>query len=277
MDVCVIVVPYDSGAYIARMGCGPQRLLEAALEPLLRRLGHTMFVDHIQTSGFATEISTTFDLCAMVAQRVRECVRTNVFHLLLSGNCNIAIGAVAGCGCDTTGVAWFDAHGESHTPETTESGFLDGMGISTMTGQCWRTIAGRIPRFFPVPGERVLLIGSRDVEPQECVLLDRVGVRRVSTIEEVGSAVEPMSREIDGVYVHLDLDVLDPSDAIANQWTSVAGLTVETLKRAVQEISSRTTLKGFGIGSYDPRCDVNLNALSAAAAVAESVLSAGER
>jgi arginase len=277
MDVCVIVVPYDSGMYAARMGCGPQRLLEAALEPLLRRLGHTTFVDHIQTSGFAAEISTTFDLCAMVAQRVRECVRTNVFPLLLSGNCNMAIGAVAGCGCETTAVAWFDAHGESHTPETTESGFLDGMGISTLTGQCWRTIAGRIPRFSPVPGARVLLIGSRDVEPQECVLLDRVGVRRLSTVEEVGSAVESMSREIEGVYVHLDVDVLDPTVATANQWTPVGGLTVETLEKAVQEISSRTTLKGFGIGSYDPRCDVNLHALSAAAAVAESVLAAGER
>jgi len=237
-----------------------------------------MFVDYVRVSGrFGTEISTTFDLCALVANRVHQCLRTNVFPILLSGNCNICIGAVAGCGCATTGVAWFDAHGESHSPETTESGFLDGMGISTVTGQCWRTIAGRIPRFSPVPGKRVLLIGSRDVEPQECVLLDRAGVRRVSTIEEVGSAVESMSREIEGVYVHLDVDVLDPSDAIANQWTPVGGLTVETLKKAVQEISSRTTLKGFGIGSYDPRCDGNLHALSAAAAVAESVLGAGER
>jgi arginase len=278
MDVCVIVVPYDSGIYDARMGCGPERLLQAALQPLLMRLGHTTFVDRIRVSGrFGMEISATFDLCSLVADRVHQCLRTDVFPLLLSGNCNIAIGAVAGCGCETTGVAWFDAHGESHSPETTESGFLDGMGISTMTGQCWRRIAGRIPRFSPVPGEHVLLIGSRDVEPQECALLDRVGVRRVSTIEAAGSAVEAMSREIDGVYMHLDLDVLDPAEATANQWTVAEGLTVETLKKAVKEIRSRAKLKGFGIGSYNPEFDGDLNALRAASSVAESILADGDR
>jgi arginase len=276
MNVCVIVVPYDSGIYGARMGCGPERLLEAALRPLLRRLGHTMLVDRIRASSrFATEISTTFDLCSLVANRVHQCLQTGVFPLLLSGNCNIGIGAVAGCGCDTTGVAWFDAHGESHTPETTESGFLDGMGISTMTGQCWRRIAGGIQRFSPVPGDRVLLIGSRDVEPDECALLDRVGVRRISQIEDVGSAVESMSRKIDGVYIHLDLDVLDPAEATANQWTPAGGLTVETLKKAVREIMSGAKLKGFGIGSYDPECDGDLNALRAASAVAETILADG--
>ena len=40
-----------------------------------------------------------------------------------------------------------------------------------------------------------------------------------------------MSREIDGVYVHLDLDVLDPAEATANQWTPAGGLTVEMLKK----------------------------------------------
>jgi len=276
MDVCAIVVPYDSGTCDARMGCGPDRLLEGALQPLLKRLGHTVRVDHIRvSSGFKTEISTTFDLCALVAGRVHECLQTGVFPLILSGNCNVAIGAVAGCGCDTTGVAWFDAHGEAHTPETTESGFLDGMGISTMTGQCWRRIAGRIPRFSPVPGGRVLLIGARDVEPDEYALLDRVGVRRTSQIEGVGSHVESMSREVDGLYMHIDLDVLDPGEATANQWTPPGGLTVAMLTTAVHAIRSRATLKGFGIGSYDPACDGNLNALRAAAAVAEAILADG--
>lgn len=278
MDVCVIVVPYDSGLYDVRMGCGPQRLLDAALKPLLMRLGHTTFVDHIRVSRrFTTEISTTFELCSLVANRVHQCLRTNVFPLLLSGNCNIAVGAVAGCGCETTGVAWFDAHGESHTPETTESGFLDGMGISIMTGQCWHRIAGRISRFSPVPGTRVLLIGSRDVEPSECALLDRVGVRRISQIEAVGSAVESISGEVDGVYVHLDLDVLDSAEATANRWTPRGGLTVETLKKGVKDIRRRARLKGYGIGSYDPECDVDRNALRAASAVAESILADGDQ
>jgi arginase family enzyme len=72
---------------------------------------------------------------------------------------------------------------------------------------------------------------------------------------------------------HLDLDVLDPTEATANQWTPPGGFTVETLREAVKAIQSRVRVKGFGIGSYDPECDRNLNALKAACAVAESVLS----
>jgi arginase len=274
--VCVIVVPYDSGLYRARMGCGPERLLESGLKPLLARLGHTPVVETVRVSGrYTPEISTTFELCSLVAQRVHECLHANNFPLVLSGNCDISVGAVAGCGCKTTGVAWFDAHGESHTPETTESGFLDGMGLSILTGQCWRGMAGRIPGFSAVAGEQVLLIGSRDVEPQEHTLQDRVGIRRVSAVEDVRSAIESMSRKVDGVYIHLDLDVLDPREATANQWTPPDGLTVETLREAVKAIQSYTDIKGFGIGSYDPECDRDLNALQAACAVAESVLSNG--
>src|SRR5438067_6985047 len=131
MDICVIMVPYDSGFYRARIGCGPERLFESGLKPLLGRLGHKLIVEEIRVSGPHTaEISTAFELCRSVANRVHQCLEANIFPLLLSGNCNTAIGAVAGCGSERTGVAWFDAHGESTTPETTESGFLDGMGIS---------------------------------------------------------------------------------------------------------------------------------------------------
>lgn len=273
MDVSAIVVPYDSGRADARMGRGPQRLLEAAIGPQLTRLGHTITIDHVRASaGFTTEITTTFELCARVADRVHDSLRTNAFPLVVSGNCDICVGAVAGCGCATTGVVWFDAHGESHSPDTTESGFLDGMGIGILTGQCWRHIAGRIPRFSPVPGAHVLLVGSRDVEPAEDALLDRVGVRRIASVEDVGSAVERLSGVVDGVYVHLDLDVLDPAEATANQWTPRGGLTVDALKTAVAAVRRHAPIKGFGIGSYDPDCDGNGNALRAAAGVAALIL-----
>lgn len=273
MDICVIMVPYDSGLYRARMGCGPERLFESGLKPLLVGQGHKLIVEEIKVSGPHTaEIATTFELCRSVATRVHQCLQDNIFPLLLSGNCAISIGAIAGCGSEKTGVAWFDAHGESTTPETTESGFLDGMGISVLIGQCWRKLAHRIPNFLPVSGKHVLLIGSRDVEPEESQLLDRMGVHRVTELEDLRCKVESISRTIDGVYLHLDLDVLDPREAIANQWTPPGGFSVEILKEAVKEIQRHTQVKGFGIASYDPEWDRNQNALKAACAVAESIL-----
>jgi arginase len=272
MDICAIIVPYDSGLYRARMGRGPERHFESGLKPLVERLGYGLTVEEIKVDDAHTaEIATTFELCRRVAMRVRHSLEANVFPLVLSGNCDIAIGAISGCGTESTGVVWFDAHGEATTPETTETGFLDGMGISILTGQCWGKLAQRIPNFSPVPGNRVLLIGSRHVQPEEIELLSRTGVRRAARAEDWQHKIESISREVDGVYVHVDLDVLDPEEAVANQWTSPNGLTVGMLTEGVREIKRHARVKGFGIGSYDPACDRNGDALRAACAVAESI------
>ena len=93
-----------------------------------------------------------------------------------------------------------------------------------------------------------------------------------SNDDDLQSVVGPLSREVDGVYVHIDLDVLDPNEAIANQWMSPGGFTVETLVDAIREIQRHARVKGFGIGSYDPGCDRDGNAMKAACTVAESIL-----
>src|SRR5437899_1934934 len=120
------------------------------------------------------------------------------------------------------------------------------------------------------------LIGSRDVERAEVDLLDRMGVHRVADLEGVHARIEAMSKSIDGVYIHVDLDVLDPNEAVANRWTPPGGLTVEKLTKALREIRRHAQVKGLGIGSYDPALDVDQNALKAACAVAGSILGAAE-
>jgi arginase len=205
---------------------------------------------------FPAEIKMAFAVCAAVAERVRESIAARRFPLVLSGNCNVAVGTVAGCGCGSTDVVWFDAHGEATTPETTTSGFLDGMGISILTGRCWRTIAQSIPGFEPMAGERIALLGARDLEPAEEALLAEVGVRR-----ELGRMGE--------VYAHFDLDALDPSEAVWNQWAPPGGLTAEAVCGSVRRLSIRAA----GFASYDPQTDAGGRAVRAAAAILEAVLS----
>ena len=271
--MCILTVAYDSGHYRARMGRGPEHLFESGLKPLLSRLGHNFKREEITVSdSYPAEIKTAFALCRAVADRVRANQSDGYFPLVLSGNCNTAVGAISGCGCQNTGVVWFDAHGESTTPDTTSSGFLDGMGISILTGQCWRRLALTIPGFDPVPGKRILLVGSRDLETDEIALLNRVGVTRVVGTEDQGLQVALLAQQVNGVYLHFDLDVLDPSEAIANQWTPNGGLTIEAIKHVVESVQRNTKIKGFGIASYDPELDCDGRALGAAMSVAELLL-----
>ena len=191
---------------------------------------------------------------------------------MLSGNCDIAVGGISGCGTEDTSVAWFDAHGEANTPETTTSGFLDGMGIAILTGQCWRTLAGHIPGFHPVPGNRVLLIGSRDVEHEEQRLLSQVGVQRIQSPNEVSIVASGLRQETNGCYFHFDLDVLNPKEATVNQWTPPGGMTLDEVLQVADSIRARLPVKGFGFGSYDPAADENGYGLKAAVAITQLLL-----
>jgi arginase len=275
VKVSVLMVPYDSGHCRARMARGPERIMQLGLRPWLSSLGHQLFSEEILTSDpYPAEIKTAFALCGQVAERVRSLRSQGYFPVVLSGNCNTAVGTISGCGCRNTAVVWFDAHGESTTPETTTSGFLDGMAIAILSGQCWRRLALTIPGFEAVSARRITLVGSRDIEPEESTLLDRIGVTRVTAIADLKVRLEAVARSCDGVYVHVDLDVLDREVAVANQWASGSGLSVETLIEAVKLIQGHATIKALGIASYDPEYDTDDRALSASTSIMRSVLMA---
>lgn len=271
--VRVLLLPYDSGHLRKRMGLGPERIYESGLKALFRRLGAHVDCEEITLdAAYPAEISAAFQLSRKLAERVKECRESGIFPIVLSGNCNVALGTVSGCRTRDTGIVWFDAHGEATTPETTTSGFLDGMGISILTGKCWRTLAESIPGFAPLPGKRIVLLGARDLEPAECTLLESLGVRQLATPEQLGEYLSTPALGFDQIYVHVDLDVLDPAVAIANQWSHPGGITVETLTGAIREIRRRVAISALGIASYDPAVDREGRALAAAVAVTESVL-----
>ena len=251
----------------------PERLWQA-IEPLLTRRGHATRAEVIALSdGFLTEIATTFSVARAISERVHACRREGWMPLVLSGNCNASLGTVSGCGCATTGVVWFDAHGEATTPDTTRSGFLDGMGISMLAGQSWHHLARSVPGFTPVAGQQVVLVGARDVEPDEADLLRRVGVQRVSRAEDLAPALAPLQAhaQIDGVYLHLDLDVLDPQDATANQWAPPGGLRIASIGRALAEVRKMLPIKALGVASYSPDIDQDGRGLRAALTMIEAI------
>ena len=99
--------------------------------------------------SFRAEIQTAFELYRQLAERVCAARREGRFPLVLSDNCGSGIGTVAGVGTARLGVIWFDGHGDFNTPETTASGFLDGMGLAVVAGLCWKTLAASVPHFSP--------------------------------------------------------------------------------------------------------------------------------
>lgn len=215
MQVTLLELPYDSGWAHRRMGAGPQHLLEHGLEQDLRDQ-HDLDVQQLQSSGeFSTEIHTSFALYRQLAQQVRAARQQSRYPLTLAGNCGAALGMTASLQDGALGVIWLDAHGDFHTPETTSSGFLDGMALATLTGRSWPTLAAAIPGFRAVLPQRVVHVGGQAMDDPEREAMETVGVHRVGarSIHDHGAAAA-----LEGGLRALQVRVPDAAGHLGSGW-----------------------------------------------------------
>ena len=74
------------------------------------------------------------------------------------------------------------------------------------------------------------------------------------------------------VYLHLDLDVLDPLKVgQANEFATEGGLDLEELLTALRMVRGRFDVVAVGIASYDPTFDADGRVLRTAIASASSL------
>jgi arginase family enzyme len=135
-------------------------------------------------------------------------------------------------------VLWLDAHGDFNTPETTPSGFLGGMCLAAA---CGRWNAGFEPSVEPA---RVLMCGVRDLDAGERVLLETAGVPTARP-SEVAEALRD-----EEVYIHLDLDVLDP-DVLPSQFPVPHGLSDTGLRTLLGELRRSASVVGLEITAFE--------------------------
>ncbi len=276
MRVHVIAVPYDTARHRWRMGAGPEHLLASGLEARLRGRGHTVTSAVVQPArSEPAEIATAFDLMARVADEVRGAAERGAFPLVLSGNCNTAPGTLAGLTPRKRAVLWFDAHGDANTPETTTTGFLDGTGLAAAMGWCWNGMTRQIPGFAPVDPSQVVLLGARDLDPDEAALIERGGVRRLLPADVTGGALDAALSSLPAdcvAYVHCDLDVLDPSEGRANPFPVAGGLDLTGLERAIAAIGRARPIAAAAVTAYAPQYDGDGRIAAAALRLVDAII-----
>jgi arginase len=282
MDVQLFLVPYDTARRGFRCGAGPEHLVNAGLVDRLQAGGHrvvgTQLIEDDPAQSPA-EIRTAFELMRRLATAVRNARAAGHFPLILSGNCNVAgVGALSGLTPAARSVFWFDAHGESNTPDTTGSGFLDGMGLSINLGWCWRALAASVPGFQPAPVEATFLLGARDLDPLEAALLfdSRVNLIPASRLSALPDLLATAGLRQTVAYLHLDPDVFDPdSVGHGNDHPAPGGISEAQLQSAIAEIRGRVPLGAATIASYDPQADQTQAVCRAVFAAVDALLTPG--
>jgi len=146
------------------------------------------------------------ELYTVVAGAVAAAVDDGGCPVVISGDCTTALGTMRGlqqAGLNP-GIVWIDAHGDVQTLETTTSGYLGGLPLRLLAGYRPELIADRLS-LRPVPEERVVLAGARDLDPPEAEYLARARIRQAAL--DGLAAVLPAGP----LHVHVDLDIIDPA------------------------------------------------------------------
>ena len=264
-DIRLLSVPYELGGLRVGVGRGPEHLLESGAEAALGKHGAGVRSENIQLrddrrdqSG-DSEANAGFDLIRQVSEWVRAAIDDGAFPVLLSGSCFNGVGMAAGLRDASRGVVWFDAHGDFNTPETAVDGYFDGMGLAILTGGAWQGLNSEGPN-APVPETAVVLAGARSFDPPEEVRLKQSRVHHLP-VEEIDSddavvrALESLEPPATGIYLHLDLDVLDVEEAPVNIYSVDGGLSAAQLQAQVRSLMAESPVRAFSLTAYDPGCD----------------------
>lgn len=142
-------------------------------------------------------------------------------------------------------VLWFDAQPDLQDPTTSPTGAASGMALRHALGEGVRDLAS----LYPVDPARVLLVGTRDADAEEQDAMSELSIE-TSHVSEVHTwlAASGATR----LYIHIDLDVLDPSEFSSVHSSVPFGLTVAELTATIRAAVSAIPLAGAAICEFAP-------------------------
>ncbi len=285
MQIDIIGVPIDLGADRRGVDMGPSAIRYAHLQKKLEDLGYTVNDEGNVEVPIAEMCSITnpklkyVDCIIPMSRRVSGAVSTSIqagnFPLVIGGDHSLSIGSVRGAARNRKlGVIWLDAHADFNTAETTPSGNIHGMSLAILCGLGDKSLVQLWDEPVPViDPKNIAIIGARDLDEGEKKNLQNAGamVQGMEQIDRYGmvacleKAIERVSRDVDGIYLSLDLDSLDPEHAPGVGTPVPAGLTQREAHLACEMIGETGKLLGMDIVEVNPILDIqNRTALLAA-------------
>jgi arginase len=260
----LILVPYMVGDERHPSAKGPE-LLAAAMDASIA----VKRVD--RGEPFRDSASASRAVNMRVAQAAREAVAADQLPVVLAGSCDVCMGVLGGFEHARCGVVWFDAHADFNTPESTASGFFAGMSLAVITGHCYGNLWAQIGDSTPVLEEATTLVGVRDLSPPaERERLERSAIRAVPPGSDALPALDELAARVHEVYVHVDLDALDPEVAPGIVDDPVpGGLSLEEMDAAVRGLTERFRIRAAAVTTYNPELDRDDKTLAAALRIVE--------
>lgn len=233
-------------------------------------------------SPYAKRIEGVIAMYDKVSKSVCKTIQADGFPVVLSGDHSTAGGTVTGIKMAhpdaRLGMIWIDAHADLHTPYTTPSGNLHGMPIAAVinednleckihdpdkkTIEHWNVLkhAGNMGR--KVLPEDIVFISLRDFEKEEDYLIQKYGMKVITTTEIRRKGAEQIARAVlrhlkacDLIYVSFDVDSLDPSVSRGTGTPARHGLKEQEAEDLISKLMRYRKICCFEITEVNPTLD----------------------
>ena len=206
--------------------------------------------------------------------------------LILGGDCTAHAGAMAGLRRAHPGrrlaIAWFDAHGDFNTPDTTPSGNVWGMPFAMLCGRGDPDLvtAADGPS---VDESHAALLGGQVLDEAESRTIAASRIAQFGAgmlgmpagIAALAGWAAAVGREVDAIYVAFDLDCLDASGRWAVTMPETGGLSLPTALAAVRTLAAAIPVVGFGATAVTLANGDGPKTVDAIAQLAEAAFAAG--
>lgn len=282
-SVSVIQMPYTGARNVAELSDNPGYLYRHGITDSIQALGFTLASDRTVALTEADEREYgewhRVGLAnGHLADMVAENWRSEILTVGLLANCTSVIGMLGGLqqsGAEgepvDVGLVFIDAHGDFNIPETTLSGMLGGMPVAVSAGMALHNLRKESGLDPGLPTEHIVMGAVRDLDPLERELVESSQIQHLTTDdlrnrpEAVRAQIERLSRVTDVIYVHIDMDVLDPREVGGHPLTVSGGPNSLELAGALTEMFRFDKVAALGIAST-PANEHDPEGLSLAAA-----------
>jgi arginase len=170
--------------------------------------------------------------------------------ITIGGDCGVELGAIGHVTASRSDVAvvWFDAHPDLNTAESSPSGNFNGMVLRAVLGDGVESLRPPVP----LSAQRLVLVGTRAFDAPEEEFIAERGIPVLDGGDPAALVAAVAATGATSVYLHVDLDVLDPGEFSGLDYPEPFGLTAVALVDLVRALLDRFELAGAGITEFSP-------------------------
>jgi arginase len=236
------------------------------------------------SSEYAKNIEKILHVCETVCKEVCAALRSGNFPILISGDHSSAAGTIAGIKKakpnSRLGIIWVDAHADLHSPFTSYSGNMHGMPLAASLGVDNTDCLTRVPDQITVdyweaikhmggmsekirPSD-IVYVTLRDLEEQEAYIIEKYGIRNVTTKElhsthenHLGAKILDYLKDCTDIYLSFDTDSLDGAISKGTGLPVENGMMPKEAEQLIVSILKDPKVICFEITELNPKFDVN--------------------